>query len=166
MPTSNEIDPLSLSLPPLDDLATARTYDSSMGFKDHLDELNLYTDRSNVQRLLVTPRTLSDEQRSSRSKSAKSSSKKRANNDSDWNTEIQKLSRYALQKHEDDLYGTLHTPRSTPRGTPRHTPIDELLLSTARSNLTDFSSSSNIYSNGSNEEETDVYCPSVEEVRR
>ncbi|CAF1047668.1 unnamed protein product [Rotaria sp. Silwood1] len=166
--TTNESDPLNLPLHRLDDLSTPKTYDTSLEFKERLDELNLNTDRSNVQRLLSTQRTFSDEHRIMvRSKSAKSltMSKKKTNNDSDWNTDTPRLSRYALQVHQDDRYGTLHTPRSTPRGTPRQNLDDELLLLTNRSTLTDLSLTSNININAVNNEDSPVYCPSVEEVR-
>jgi len=98
----------------------------------------------------------------SRSKSARTLSKKKATSDSDWLTDTPRLNRYILQKHEDDLYGTLHTPRST----PRKNPDDEMLSSTARSTLTDLSLTSNTNLNNTNSEESSVYCPSVEEVRR
>ncbi|CAF2598547.1 unnamed protein product [Rotaria sp. Silwood2] len=165
---TNESDQLNLPLYQLDDLSTPKTYDTSLEFKERLDELNLNTDRSNLQRILSTQRTLSDEPRAMlRSKSAKSlsTSKKKTNNDSDWNTDTLRLSRYALQVHQDDRYGTLHTPRSTPRGTPRQNLDDELLLLTTRSTLTDLSFTSSINVNAANNEDSSVYCPSVEEVR-
>jgi len=106
---------------------------------------------------------MSEEQRSmARSKSARTLSKKKANTDSDWMEDTPRLNRYALQKHEDNLYGTLHTPRST----PRQNPDDEMLLSTARSTLTDLSLTSSINLNTTNHDESSVYCPSIEEVRR
>jgi hypothetical protein len=106
---------------------------------------------------------MSDEQRSaSRSKSARTLSKKKANIDSDWMTDTPRLNRYILQKHEDDLYGTLYTPRST----PHRNPDDEMLLSTARSTLTDLSLTSATSINTTNHDDSTVYCPSIEEVRR
>ncbi|CAF3732334.1 unnamed protein product [Rotaria sordida] len=162
--TTNKTDQLHLPLYQLDDLSASKTFDTSLEFKERLDELNLNTDRSNIQRLLSTPRTFSDERRTMfRSKSAKSLpiSKKKASNDSDWNTDIPRLNRYALQVHQDDHYGILHTPRST----PRQTLDDELLLLTNRSTLTDLSFTSSINSNATNNEDSPVYCPSVEEVR-
>ncbi|CAF3590375.1 unnamed protein product [Adineta steineri] len=160
---ANESDPLHLPLHQLDDSSITTSLNTSLEFKERLDQLNISGDRSHFQRLFSTRRTLSDEQRStSRSKSARSLSKKKANSDSDWIPDTPRLNRYILQKHEDDLYGTLHTPRSTPRA--NHD--DEMLLSsTARSTLTDLSLTSNTSINTTNNEESSVYCPSVEEVR-
>jgi hypothetical protein len=162
-----ESDPLQLSLHQLDDLssstATATTFNTSTEFQERLDKLNLNTDRSHFQRLFTARRTLSEEQRSvSRSKSARTSSKKKTNIDSDWNSDTPRLNRYVLQKHEDDLYGTLHTPRST----TNRNQDEEMLSVTARSTLTDLSLTSNANSNTTNNDESTVYCPSVEEVRR
>lgn len=106
---------------------------------------------------------MSDDQRSTlRSRSARTVSKKKTTIDSDWSEGTPRLNRYVLQKHENDLYGTLHTPRST----ARQNPDDEMLLSTARSTLTDISLTSSINLNSTNHDESGVYCPSVEEVRR
>ena len=88
--------------------------------------------------------------------------KKKTNIDSDWITDTPRLSRYILQKHEDDLYGTLHTPRST----IHQNSDDEMLLATARSTLTDLSLTSTINTNTTNHDDSSVYCPSIEEVRR
>lgn len=154
---------MHLSLHQLDDLSATTTSNTSVEFRERLEQLNLNTDRSHFQRLFSSRRTLSDEQRTtSRSKSARSVSKKKLNSDSDWIEDTPRLSRYILQKHEDDLYGTLHTPRST----IRQNYDDEMLLSTARSTLTDLSLTSSINMNSNNNDETGVYCPSVEEVRR
>jgi hypothetical protein len=154
---------LHLSLHQLDDLSTTTVSNTSTAFKERLDQLNLNTDRSHFQRLFSTRRAFSDEQRStSRSKSARTSSKKKITSDADWIEDTPRLNRYVLQKHEDDLYGTLHTPRST----PRQNPDDEMLLSTARSTLTDLSLTSHTNINSINHDESSVYCPSIEEVRR
>ena len=73
-----------------------------------------------------------------------------------------RLNRYALQKHEDNHYGILHTPR-TPRPVKQD---DDLFMNTARSTLTDLSLTSASALNTTNRSESSVYCPSVEEVRR
>ncbi len=154
---------MHLSLHQLDDLSTTTTSNTSVEFKERLDQLNLNTDRSHFQRLFSIRRAMSDEQRSiSRSRSARTLSKKKTSTDSDWLEGTPRLNRYALQKHEDDLYGTLYTPRST----RRQNPDDEMLVSTARSTLTDLSSTNTTNLNTTNHDESSVYCPSIEEVRR
>ncbi|UJR27057.1 hypothetical protein I4U23_008361 [Adineta vaga] len=159
VPETNESDPLYLPLHQLDDLSITTTSNTSPEFKERLDQLNLSTDRSNFQRLFSSRRTLSEEQRStSRSRSARTLPKKKTTTDSDWITDTVRLNRYVLQKHEDDLYGTLHTPRST----PRHNHDDEM-LSTARSTLTDLSVTNSM--NSTHNDDSSVYCPSIEEVR-
>ena len=156
----NETDPLHLPLHQLDDLSATTMSNTSTDFQERLDQLNLSSDRSHFQRLFSSRRTLSDEQRStSRSKSARSLTKKKTNTDSDWLTDTPRLNRYVLQRHEDDLYGTLHTPRSTPRLNN-----DDNMLGTARSTLTDLSATSSM--NSTTAENSGVYCPSIEEVRR
>jgi hypothetical protein len=154
---------LHLPLHQLEDFSTTTTSNTSVEFKERLDQLNLGTDRSHFQRLFSTRRTMSEEQRStSRSKSARTLSKKKTTSDSDWMTDTPKLNRYALQKHEDNVYGTLHTPRSAPRQNHE----DDMLLSTARSTLTDLSLTSTGNFSTTHSEDTSVYCPSLEEVRR
>ncbi|CAF0737011.1 unnamed protein product [Adineta ricciae] len=154
----DETDPLHLPLHQLDDLSATTMSNTSTEFQERLDQLNLSSDRSHFQRLFSSRRTLSDEPRStSRSKSARSLTKKKTNADSDWLTDTPRLNRYVLQRHEDDLYGTLHTPRSTPRQNN-----DESMLGTARSTLTDLSATSSM--NSTTAENSGVYCPSIEEV--
>ncbi|CAF4132387.1 unnamed protein product [Rotaria socialis] len=149
-----------------DELSASGMGNASLEFQERLEDLNLDTDRSTIQSLLSTPRTLSNEQRLMlRSKSAKASSKKKINSDSSWNSDSPRFNRYALQVHKDDRYGTLHTPRSTSRGTPRSHMNDDMTLSTARSTLTDLSYTSSMTLSATNSEESAIYCPSVEEVR-
>ncbi len=160
---TNESDPLHIPLHQLEDSSTTTTFNGSAEFKERLDQLNLNTDRSYFQRLFSTRRTMSEEQGSmSRSKSARSVSKKKTTSDSDWLADTPRLNRYALQKHEDNVYGTLHTPRSA----RRQNPDDEMLLSTARSTLTDLSLTSTTNFSTNNNDDSSVYCPSIEEVRR
>jgi hypothetical protein len=154
---------LHLNLQQLDDFTTTTVSNTSTEFKERLDQLNLNTDRSHFQRLFSTRRTMSDEQRSSsRSTSARASSKKKTSTDSDWITDTPRLNRYALQKHENDRYGTLHTPRSA----QRENHDDGMFLSTARSTLTDLSLTNASSINATNQDDSTVYCPSIEEVRR
>lgn len=162
-PTTNESDPLHLPLHQLDDFSATTTSNTSVDFRERLDQLNLSTDRSHFQRLFSSRRTMSDEQKSTfRSKSARTSSKKKTSTDSDWMTDSPRLNRYALQKHDDDRYGTLHTPR-TPRRVKQD---DDIFMNTARSTLTDLSLTSASAMNSTSQNESSVYCPSVEEVRR
>ena len=154
---------MHLPLHQLDDFSATTTSNASVEFQERLDQLNLTTDRSHFQRLFSSRRTMSDEQKSTfRSKSARTSSKKKTSTDSDWMTDTPRLNRYALQKHEDDLYGTLHTPRNGRRGKPN----DDMFMNTGRSTLTDLSLTSASALNTINQNEASVYCPSVEEVRR
>jgi hypothetical protein len=161
--TTNESDPLHLNLQQLDDFTATTVSNTSADFKERLDQLNLNTDRSHFQRLFSTRRTMSDEQRSlSRSTSARTLSKKKTSTDSDWITDTPRLNRYALQKHENDRYGILHTPRNA----RRENHDDDMLLSTARSTLTDLSLTNASSINTTNQYDSGVYCPSIEEVRR
>ena len=145
------------------DLPTPRTYNSSTELPEYLDDLALNTTRSRFQRLFSSRRTFSDEQNSTaRSKSARSLLKKKTSSDSNWTMETPRFNRYTLQKHHDSRYGVLHTPRCTSRSNPN----DDMLLVTARSTLTDLSLISNTNINTTNEENSMVYCPSVEEVAR
>lgn len=154
---------MHLPLHQLEDFSATTTSNTSVEFQERLDRLNLTTDRSHFQRLFSSRRTMSDEQKSTfRSKSARTSSKKKTSTDSDWMTDTPRLNRYALQKHEDDLYGTLHTPRGARRG--QHN--DDMFMNTARSTLTDLSLTSASALNTVNQNESSVYCPSIEEVRR
>jgi len=162
--TTQETDPFHIPLYQLEELTGTTVSNTSNEFQERLDQLNLATDRSHFQRLFSTRRTMSDGQRlTSRSKSARSFSKKKANNESEWLTDTPRLNRYILQKHEDNVYGTLHTPRSK----INQQVDDDLFLSTARSTLTDLSLTTSInLNNNANQEQSSVYCPSVEEVRR
>lgn len=104
----------------------------------------------------------------SRSASAKSSSssKKKNNSDSDGIVDSPRFNRYMLQVHQDDRYGTLHTPRNASRGVARSYLEDDLALLTTRSTLTDLSYTSSMSLNAVNSEDSGLYYPSVEEVRR
>ena len=160
---TNETDPLHLNLQQLDDFNSTSVTNTSREFKERLDQLNLNTDRSHFQRLFSTRRTMSDEHRTTaRSTSARASSKKKTSTDSDWITDTPRLNRYALQKHDDDRYGVLHTPRNS----KRENYDDDVFSSTARSTLTDLSLTNTSSVNTTNSYDSSVYCPSVEEVRR
>jgi hypothetical protein len=153
---------MHLPLDELDDLSVS--LNTSRQFKQRLDQLNLRSDRSHFQRLFTTRRIWSsdDQGATSRSKSARSSTKKSSNADADSISSTPRLNRYALQKHHNDLYGTLHTPRSASN---RHM-FDDTYVSTARSTLTDISMTSGMNASSSAHEDLAVYCPTVEEVRR
>lgn len=84
------------------------------------------------------------------------------NTDADWISDTSRLNRYVLQKHEDDHYGTLYTPRSR----PHRNPDDDPMQLTARSTLTDLSLTNSFNASNTPNEESSVYCPSLEEVRR
>lgn len=160
---SNESDPLHLPLHQLDEPNSA--FNTSSEFRERLEQLPLTTDRSHFQRLFSARRAFSDEQGAStaRSKSARSSSsKKKTMVDNDWGTETPRLNRYVLKRHEDDHYGTLYTPRSR----SRREQDEEMLMTTARSMLTDISLTSTNQLASTISEDSAVYCPTVEEVRR
>lgn len=162
--TPREVESLHLPLHQLDEPSTS--YNTSLEFKERLDQLSLGSDRSNFQRLFSARRAFSDEQSglaTARSRSARSSSSKKKNiAEGDWNRETLRLNRYVLQRHEDDQYGTLYTPRSRTKRDDEN----DMYLATARSTLTDISSTSTSFLATTNQADSPIYCPTLEEVRR
>jgi hypothetical protein len=159
--TNTETDPFHLPIHELDEPFSS-TFNTSLEFKERLDELNLSTDRSHFQRLFSSRRDRSDEQQmlTARSKSARTSSKKNSSLDSDWISESARLNRYVLKKHEDARYGTLHTPRLQ----VRRIADDDIPMSTVRSTLRDLSLTHRQNTSSSSGDLSNVYCPTIEEV--